>query len=171
MLFWKNEYLINECSITQICGLFACLMTVPPLINGLPFVISKGRYFGDEKKQHYRWIYLMHSLIDAFTCSIIQLIGIIVITNNGASNNKIDFILIISLEISIVNVCINLISIGYYHLTDHYFISSKVFLVLCWIMDYFGIILTLLLLFDNPSVDTFKKYAQKIHNTMIYTYC
>ena len=147
---------ISEASSDGMCEVFRFLVIFfpfAPLTKFLPYIVTKMEHDDDQYINQHRLVFWMQCCVEPFAASIVQTIGIAIINDN---DNK---ILIISFLISITNVCITAIPIGYYFLPKHILTSMKILLTVCVLIDYFGILSTLLLLFDNPRVKNFNTYV------------
>ena len=102
----------------------------------------------------------IQACVNSLIQSIIQMIGIIVIFRNNNNNDNDNIIFIISLLISIINVVIHSQSICFHYVfPNDTFISLKVILFVCGILDYLGIFLTLLYLFYHENIDDFGRFV------------
>ena len=153
--FFLNISEVSRYSICQVIGFLVIFFPFPPLTKCIPYIVTKMEHDNDKYINQHRLVFWMQCCFEPFATSIVQAIGIAIINDNN------NFILIISFLISIINVCINAIQIGYYYnyLSKHIFTSMKILLIVCVIIDYFGILSTLLLLFDNPHIKNFNTYV------------
>ena len=153
--FFLNISEASNYSICQVVAFLAIFFPFPPLTKCIPYIVTtmNHMHYNDEYIDQHRLVFWMQCCVEGFATSIVQAIGIAMINDNN------NMILIISLLISMTNVWITTIPIGYYYLPKHILGSMKILLTVCVIIDYFGMLSTLLLLFDNPSIKNFNTYV------------